>query len=65
METIWHPAQLLQTYDDSAPFSGRSQLALIVLNQPLRDLFNLNSLWSNCTFVSQGNTLHSTDENVN
>lgn len=42
----WHPARLLQgrAEGDRPP----PRLALIVLNQPLRDVATLKSLWENC-----------------
>ncbi|KAJ2902533.1 thiamine pyrophosphokinase [Zalerion maritima] len=46
MEFEWHPLRFLQQHHASGS-PGQNPLALIVLNQPLSDLFTLNRIWNN------------------
>lgn len=48
----WYPARILQTRAEgedrpNTPGSPNS-FALIILNQPLRDVSTLKKLWNNC-----------------
>ncbi|KAJ9137537.1 Thiamine pyrophosphokinase [Pleurostoma richardsiae] len=45
----WHPARLLQGRP-AAPHGGGDQFALVILNQPLRDLATLERLWQNSLY---------------
>jgi hypothetical protein len=51
----WYPARILQRRaegDDRLDINktpdGASSFALIILNQPLRDVSTLKKLWKNC-----------------
>jgi thiamine pyrophosphokinase len=40
----WHPARLLQDHNDDS-----QDFALLILNQPIRNVAGLRRLWKNCT----------------
>lgn len=42
----WYPARILQARADGE--DGPDPFALIILNQPLRDVSTLKKLWNNC-----------------
>lgn len=50
----WYPARILQgrTEGEDVPNTTGSpnSFALIILNQPLRDVSTLKKLWENCKF---------------
>lgn len=50
----WYPARILQAraeVGDRPDTTGRpNSFALIILNQPLRDVSTLKKLWKNCRY---------------
>lgn len=48
----WYPARILQARaegeDGPSITGGPNPFALIILNQPLRDVSTLKTLWNNC-----------------
>lgn len=49
----WYPARILQARaeegDGHNTLCSANSFALIILNQPLRDVSTLKKLWKNCT----------------